>query len=175
MKKPHITNNTGNNEWYTPQKYTQIAKDIMGSIDLDPASAPIANTNVKATKYYTAEQNGLLHPWKGNIWLNPPYARNLITKFTDKLIQELQLNNIIQACILVNNATETSWYQTIAKNATAIWFIKPRVHFLDKSGNPTSSPLQGQTFLYIGKNYQLLANHPIALSNGFIATNIHAK
>src|SRR2546430_17584816 len=63
------------NEWYTPSKYIETAREVLGSIDLDPASCELANRTVKADKYYTKEDDGLSKEWHGNVWLNPPYGK----------------------------------------------------------------------------------------------------
>ena len=58
-KKIPIQQNTGNNERYTPKEYIDAAREVLGTIDLDPASSELANETVKATKIYTAEDDGL--------------------------------------------------------------------------------------------------------------------
>ena len=149
QKRPHVANNSGNNEWYTPAEYIEAARKAMGSIDTDPASNDIANKVVKAEKYYTIETDGLAHDWYGNVWMNPPYSSDLITKFIEKLKE--QRGNYEQAIILVNNATETQWFYEIVKIASAVCFPKSRVKFYMPDGK-TGAPLQGQAVLYVGNN-----------------------
>ena len=151
QKRPHVANNSGNNEWYTPSEYIEAARKAMGSIDTDPASNDIANKVVKAEKYYTIETDGLAHDWHGNVWMNPPYSSDLITKFIEKLKE--QRGNYEQAIILVNNATETQWFYEIVKIASAVCFPKSRVKFYMPDGK-TGAPLQGQAVLYVGDNYE---------------------
>lgn len=149
IKRPHVANNSGNNEWYTPAEIIEAARSAMGSIDVDPASNDIAQKVVKAGAYYTAETNGLDKTWVGNVWMNPPYASDLIGKFIDKLIAERQ--NYRQAIVLVNNATETEWFNKIISISSAVCFPKSRVKFYMPDGK-TGAPLQGQAVLYIGEN-----------------------
>lgn len=149
IKKPHVSFNSGNNEWYTPSELIEAARLAMGSIDTDPASNDIAQKIVKAGTYYTAETNGLDKKWTGNVWMNPPYASDLIEKFIDKLIE--QRGNYNQAIVLVNNATETGWFNKIISAASAVCFPKSRVKFYMPDGK-TGAPLQGQAVIYIGDN-----------------------
>lgn len=150
VRRPHVANNSGNNEWYTPSEYIEAAREVMGGIDLDPASSDIANRTVGASTYYTAEMDGLSLPWSGRIWMNPPYSSDKIGAFAEKLVRELP--NIEQACILVNNATETAWFAMMVEHASAVCFPRGRVKFLDPDGNASGAPLQGQAVLYIGGN-----------------------
>lgn len=59
-------------EHFTPPDYCEASRQVMGSIDLDPASSEIANRIVKAKRIFTEEQNGFMRPWKGNVLCNPP-------------------------------------------------------------------------------------------------------
>lgn len=46
------TSFTGNDEWYTPLVYIEAAREVMGSIDLDPASNEFVNKTMRTTTYY---------------------------------------------------------------------------------------------------------------------------
>lgn len=150
-KKPHVSFNSGNNEWYTPSEIIEAARLAMGGIDLDPASSEIAQETVKAKNYYTAETNGLDKKWTGNIWMNPPYASDLIGLFVRKLVDEYE--NYKQAVVLVNNATETEWFNELISVASAVCFPKSRVKFYMPDGK-TGAPLQGQAVVYIGEEWE---------------------
>lgn len=50
--------------------------DAMGlRFDLDVAAPPGGPWHVPAKRYYTAEDDGLVQPWDGLVWCNPPYSR----------------------------------------------------------------------------------------------------
>lgn len=100
------------NEHYTPKEITLAARAVMGGIDLDPASCALANENVGAVKYYTKEDDGLIRPWHGRIWVNPPGGkptdkvtgkrinRSLSQMFYFKAVEEWQARNAEQVMFL---------------------------------------------------------------------------
>jgi phage N-6-adenine-methyltransferase len=148
----HVSANSGENEWYTPPEYIEAARDVMGSIDLDPASCETAQANVKAKRFYTIDDDGLANKWTGNVWLNPPYSKESIGQFAAKLVAES--GRIQQAIVLVNNATDTAWFHELASVASAVCFLRGRVKFLDQTGRPANTPVQGQAVLYVGPNVE---------------------
>jgi len=150
---PHVSHNSGNNEWYTPVQYIESARFVMGEIDLDPASSDLANQIVMARTYYTASDNGLVQKWTGRAFVNPPYSKRLIDLFCSKFAHEALVGNMTEGIILVNNATETAWFNTLTAVCSAVVFPRRRIKFYGVNGEK-GSPLQGQAFLYFGPQTQ---------------------
>lgn len=162
VKRPHVAHNSGDNEWYTPPAYINAARNVMGGIDLDPASSEIANRTVEAFAYYTAEDDGLARAWEGRVWLNPPYEKGLIDRFAEKLCAEVEAGNVSQAVVLVNNATDTRWFATLCKVATMLCFPTGRIRFQKPDGE-RGAPLQGQAVIYVGARQEAFAAEFAAL------------
>jgi ParB family chromosome partitioning protein len=70
----HVGQSTGQPEWYTPDDFLDAARDVMGGIDLDPASSEIAQQRVQAETFYTAANSGLDKPGQGRLWLVARYT-----------------------------------------------------------------------------------------------------
>lgn len=147
---PHVSHNSGENEWYTPKYIIEAARMAMGSIDTDPASCEIANSNVKAECYFDINDNGLSQEWTGNVWLNPPYAQPLVYEFTSMAVNKYLSGEINQAIILVTNATETKHFQYMLEHCSAVCFPVGRIRYISKYGDQLNQGLQGQAILYFG-------------------------
>lgn len=142
-----VSKMTGNSENYTPPEIIDCVRQVMGTIDLDPASCKMAQEVVQAEEYYTEEESGLNVPWHGKVFLNPPYGIPLIQQFTDKLVEELP--NIHSAILLTNDQTDTLWFHKCATMAKIICFKKGRIGFYTPDKEKTA-PTNGQAFQYFG-------------------------
>lgn len=151
-KTPHVAQSTGEFEWYSPIEIIEAARRVCGDFDLDPASCDMAQENVRAKAYFTENDNGLDLDWYGRIWMNPPYAVRVVDQFTDKLCAHITAGDVTEAFVLVNNATETGWFQRMMQVCQAISFPRGRLKFSNPGGK-VSTPLQGQVVVYFGSNY----------------------
>ncbi len=154
----HIAPPQKNNEWYTPARYIEAARLVMGGIDLDPASSDVANQTVKAARYYTKEDNGLAQVWYGRIWLNPPYGRtgneSNIGTFTRRLVAEYRAGNVEQAILLSTTKTDTRWFGLLWDYP--ICFNDHLIFFVGNTPSPRYNKkychIHGTIFVYFGKN-----------------------
>lgn len=140
---------TGVDEWFTPAEYVESVRAVLGDIDLDPATHPLAQEYIKATRSYTKADDALSREWYGRVWLNPPYSRELIGAFVTKLVAEIDAERVEAAIILTHNYTDTDWFHRIAAIAQAICFTRGRIRFVDNFGD-RCAPTQGQAFFYHG-------------------------
>jgi len=139
------------NEWYTPATYINAARQLMGAIDLDPASNPFANQVVQAAQIYTINDSGLAHKWAGRVWLNPPYGREEGDSnqaiWSARLIQEFCEGNVTEAVLLVNAVTDRVWFQPLWDYS--ICFTDHRIKFYDGNGE-AGQPTHGNVLVYFG-------------------------
>ena len=134
-------------EWYSPADLVEAAREVMGGIDLDPASSLIANETVKATRYFTIDNDGLQHNWPGRVWLNPPYAGQA-GAFVRRLLDQFN-EHITTAAVLLISAVPTgsSWFQPLLRG-WPICFVG-RVCYLSPRGVKTPS-INASAVVYLG-------------------------
>lgn len=108
--------------WETPiNLFNELNKEFHFKLDV------CANKeNAKLKKYYTKEQNGLIQPWSGICWCNPPYGRD-IGKWVCKAYMESRSGSII--VMLLPARTDTKWFHAYIYNYAEIRFLKGRLKF----------------------------------------------
>lgn len=142
-----ISQSGGSEHWYTPLPRIEAARDVMGGIDLDPASSEIANRTVRASRFYTEQDDGLKQPWKGRVWMNPPYGAQA-GQFVECLAEHIALRMVSAAVVLVSlHAMSASWFDPLYDGILCV--TTGRVRFTDIEGNP-GSPTFGSVFAYLG-------------------------
>jgi hypothetical protein len=100
--------------------------DALGCrFDLDPASpGPDVVPWVPADRCYTQADDGLVQPWTGFVWLNPPYGLNIFEKWTRRFAEHGN------GVILAKDQTTTRWYQELSERADLILALKKKISFV---------------------------------------------
>jgi hypothetical protein len=141
-------------DYYTPPEYIDLVRQVLGTIDLDPASNDVAQSWIRAEVYYTKQDDGLTQPWYGNLYINPPYGspevRLMAQRFFEKAIACYK-SGTIKAAILLLNRTEAGWYKALQQKVTAVCEVTKRISFIDENGIPQQSPRYYSDFLYLGQ------------------------
>lgn len=111
--------------WLTPPHVLEA----LGEFDLDPC-ASIDRPWDTAKHHYTIEDDGLMQPWFGRVWCNPPYGPKM-RSFLLKLA-----NHNEGGIALVFARTETkAFFDAVWDKADAILFLKGRLKFHKPDGS----------------------------------------
>ncbi len=111
-------------DWITPKWLI----DRFGPFDLDPC-ASLTQPWPCAAKQYTVNDNGLIRPWVGSVWLNPPYGRR-----TSEWLRTLAHHG--DGVALVFARTETKmFFESVWPLATSLLFIRDRLTFCFPDGS----------------------------------------
>lgn len=123
-------------EWLTPPEIIRA----LGPFDLDPC-APSRRPWEMAVNHYTEENNGLLLPWSGRIWCNPPYGPE-----TGTWLQRLADHG--NGIALTFARTETAmFFDQVWTRADALFFFRGRLYFYDTYGARAKANAGGPSVL----------------------------
>lgn len=132
----NINADSGEKTWLTP-KYII---DALGHFDLDPCcpdNMPWRTADIMLTK----KEDGTTAPWKGRVWLNPPYGRDA-WPFLDRMCHH---SGGGVALIFVRTDAR-QWHDYVFPFADSVFFIRGRIRFCRADGTqgdscPTPSAL----------------------------------
>jgi len=137
QKNPVVTTD----DWYTPRWLIEK----LGPFDCDPCAAPGSVRPFQiAPTCWTKEDDGLHKMWNGTVWMNPPYSRDLLRAFCEKLAR---YNNGI--ALLINRQDNLLWQEVIFPAAKSMIFMRNRVKFIRPDGT-TGCPFFGSCLVAFG-------------------------
>jgi len=123
-------------EFYTPR---WLLDALPQPIDLDPCSPP--HRPVRAARHVVGVEggNGLAVPWSGVVFMNPPYSRGNLPRWTAKAAAEVRAGRAQLVIGLVPARPESVyWHANIWQGpAPIVGFIHGRITFDDAYGEPT--------------------------------------
>jgi len=112
-----VLTSSESNSWYTPPHVIKMVREVLGGIDLDPASHPVPQQWIKATRCYTIYDNGLKFDWKGRVFLNPPYGktgnRSNQEIWAEKLNYHCRTGQVSAAIMLTKTVPGYKWWDNL--------------------------------------------------------------
>lgn len=120
------------NEWETP-RWLFDRLDQAFHFTLDPCST---DANAKCLGHFTIRDNGLALPWRGNVFVNPPYGRE-IGDWVGKCHHEHEAGGA-NVMLLVPSRTDTAWFHDHIYGIASIRFLRGRLKF-EVDGVPQGS------------------------------------
>ena len=119
--------------------------DALGLIfDLDPCSPGPAHW-VPARKIYTKEDDGLVQPWSGTVFMNPPFGRrNGHVPWLRKFLAHGDGVAIVRAY------TSSAWFHQWAVKAQTMCFPRGKTKFIRPDGSIGRAPGHGVVLLGMG-------------------------
>lgn len=127
----HAGNASVDQRWETPTELLDVLYRVFGRFDLDPCAPRKSRTQVKARVHFTEDDDGLALPWKGVVFVNPPYGRGL-SLWVEKArleVEERRAKTVV--ALLPARRPDTSyWHEHVAGRAV-VYFLRGRLRFSD--------------------------------------------
>lgn len=118
--------------WTTPPELLERLYEVVGGdFGLDPCS-PTRRGPVRARLRYTAADDGLALPWRGTVFVNPPYGRTL-GRWVAKARREVGEGRASLVLALVPARTDTRWWHADIADRADVWLLRGRLAFGDGS------------------------------------------
>lgn len=126
--------------WATPQDFFDKLNAEF-HFDLDVCADEI---NHKCDKYYTKEQDGLTMPWKGIVWCNPPYGREIGQWVRRALFASIGGATVV---MLIPARTDTKWFHDYIykRDNVEIRFVRGRLKF---GNSKNSAPFPSMVVIF---------------------------
>lgn len=148
---PHrlINQNSGDVEYYTPSEIVEAARRTMGQIELDPFSSDEANKRVRAKRYFTPKEDGLVQPWiTPAFWMNHPFGRSTNGPCVNKAVEEFKSGRAKQGCCITFAATSEQWFQPLLLRPQC--YLSPRTNYFLPDGSLKVGVTKGSVVTYFG-------------------------
>ena len=124
--------------WATPQDFFDRL-NVVFRFNVDVCALP---DNAKCGEYFTPDMDGLVQPWQGVCWMNPPYGRE-IGKWVEKAYRSAKETGATVVCLLPARVDTRWWHDYCAKGE--IHFVKGRLKF---GGAKDSAPFPNAVVVF---------------------------
>lgn len=143
-RRPHHAAPGKSDEHFTPE---EIFSAMAVQFDLDPAQPEEGRAflSVPSRRWFTKSDDGLVQPWEGFVWLNPPFGgRNGVVPWLKRF--SAHANGVV----LVNAQTSCGWFHEFAPLMDAMLFPNGKTKFVQPDGTIAKQPPMGVVLMAMG-------------------------
>lgn len=146
--------------WETPPDLFDKVEAAVGPFDLDPCS-PDKPGSVRSAIRFTAADDGLSREWRGRVFVNPPYGREL-RQWVAKAAEAAEQGALVVG--LIPARTDTHWWHDFIAWKATIFFLRGRLAFGDGTQSapfPSAIPVWGASPEQIDRLAAALGVQPV--------------
>lgn len=145
-------------EWGTPGPILDLARAVLGGIDLDPASSPKFNALVGAGRILTRADDALSTDWgrAGAVFLNPPGGkrgnRSVSALFWKRLMEmreDGRLGHAVFMAFSLEQLAVTQNYSCEPMTSFPLCVPARRISFWTEGGEPSDGASHANAVVYV--------------------------
>lgn len=131
------------NTWFTPKKFI----DVLGPFNLDPCTMSYRPFETALNNYcHDLGVNGLEREWFGDVWLNPPYGKQIMP-FIDKFIEHKK------GIMLIFARMGSEGVQKALNSGAYCYCLRRRIYFIHKDGEKATNAGTDSCLIFFDKKY----------------------
>jgi hypothetical protein len=133
----------GENTWFTPPHFIEH----LGPFSLDPCTVSFRPFDT-AINHIERDKGecGLSVEWYGDVWLNPPYGKEIMP-FIDKFIEHKK------GIMLIFARMGSEGVQKLIKAGATCYCLRKRVHFIQKEGLKVTNAGTDSILVFFDEKY----------------------
>lgn len=135
--------------WATPRGVFAAISRRYGPFDLDACATQYT---AKCPLWYGEQDNGLEQPWRGRVWVNPPYSNP--RPWIARAVEAVQRGEAERVVMLLPSATDTTWFHDLVLPNAEVVFVRGRIRFIGWRGTPIGTPKAGNIIAVFPKPSQ---------------------
>lgn len=152
---------SASNRWFSPAKVVEPGRATLGGFDVDPASEALANETIRARRFISQAEDGLVAPWRlhgqapVSFWLNPPGGkvdnRSLAGLFWRRVMVERAAGNLSDGIFIafsVELLQTTQSKDVPGCSEFCVCIPDKRIKF-ERPGEKALSPTHANAIIYV--------------------------
>jgi hypothetical protein len=152
MSATLINQDSGDTEYYTDPRIIEAARNVLGVINVDPASSELANKTVQAEVFYDKQNDGLKRAWYGTVWMNHPFSRVGNPLWINHLLSQYAEGNVDAFLCITFASTSEKWFQPLLPFLQC--FLSPRTNYYLPDGTIKKGVTKGSVVTYGGPHLE---------------------